>query len=392
VLDGALQPRTVTLPAFEGAGERPVAALTVDARIEAALAELTDALAPTDFTEWTLDGLRRVYRPGTGMADAFARWLEALLGPHGLIVFESADRAAKPLVSHLFGRELEVPGRSAALAAAAGDALAANGHAPQVVPQPGSISLFHLDGERRPVRQDGDGYLVGERRYSAPELAAEATSTPHRFSPNVLLRPIVQDTLFPTAAYVAGPSELAYLGQLGGIYQHFGVPMPLMYPRATATLVDSAAARFLTKYSFPFTDLQAQDESALNRLLESQLPAALEDAMKDAEEAIRRSMERVIDQMPALDPTLAGAAGTVLGKMDHELRGLRTKMIHTAKKRDETLRRQFTRAQAQAFPQGQPQERALGSVFFLNRYGPALVDRLLEELPLDLGTHWVLTI
>ena len=71
---------------------------------------------------------------------------------------------------------------------------------------------------------------------------------------------------------------------------------------------------------------------------------------------------------------------------------LRGKVINAAKKRDETLRRQFFRAQAQAFPDGIPQERALSSVALLNRYGPALVQRLVQELPLDLGHHWVLTL
>ena len=89
----------------------------------------------------------------------------------------------------------------------------------------------------------------------------EAESDPTRFSPNVLLRPIVQDTLFPTICYVAGPSELAYLGQLGGVYNHFGIPMPLMVPRASATLIDSSTARFLGKTGFQLADLRAQDES-----------------------------------------------------------------------------------------------------------------------------------
>ena len=96
--------------------------------------------------------------------------------------------------------------------------------------------------------------------------------------------------------------------------------------------------------------------------------------------------------MPAVDPTLAGAAKTTLGRMEHDLKGLRSKMIQAAKKRDETLRRQFSRAQAQIFPHGHPQERTLGVVFFLNRYGPALVDRLLAELPLELGKHWIIAI
>jgi bacillithiol biosynthesis cysteine-adding enzyme BshC len=382
----------MAIPPPDGAGERPVAHLILDAGVQGTLDELANVLLRSDFTDWVMSGLRAAYRPGVGMADAFARWLEALLGPHGLVVFDSADPAAKPLVADVFVRELSSPSRSASLASAAGEALAARGHEPQVAPQRDSASLFHLDGVRRPIKHNGESFVIDDRPFSAASLIKEASTSPERFSPNVLLRPIVQDTLFPTAAYVSGPSELAYLGQLGGVYEQFGVPMPLMYPRAMATLVDSATARFLAKYDLPFQDLQPQDESALNRLLQSQLPESVEQAVTGAQDAIRRSMQRVVDAMPALDPTLAGTAKTVLGKMEHELRGLQSKMIHAAKKRDETLRRQFTRAQAQAFPHGHPQERTLGVIFFLNRYGPALVDRLLEQLPLELGRHWILTI
>jgi uncharacterized protein YllA (UPF0747 family) len=103
-------------------------------------------------------------------------------------------------------------------------------------------------------------------------------------------------------------------------------------------------------------------------------------------------MTRVIEALPSLDPTLEGAARTTLGKMEHELRGLHGKVIHAAKKRHETLRRQFTRAQSQAFPHGHPQERTLACVYFLNKFGPGLVDLLLEELPIDLGRHWLVTL
>ena len=95
---------------------------------------------------------------------------------------------------------------------------------------------------------------------------------------------------------------------------------------------------------------------------------------------------------PAIDPTLEGAARSTLGKLQHDLATLRGKIISAAKKRDETLRRQFFRAQSQAFPDGIPQERAIGTVSLLNRYGPALVGRLLSDLPLDPGHHWILTV
>ena len=392
VLDGNLHPRTITLEPPEGAGSRPIAALELDGRIETAVDALRAALAQTDFTDWVIDGVRAAWRPGIGMADAFARWLESLLGSAGLVVFESADRAAKPFVADLFARELQFAGRTSALAAAAGQELAARSHQPQVQPQPDSVALFKLDGVRTPIRRGGEALVVGEQTFAPSVLAAEAVDHPEGFSPNVLLRPLVQDTLFPTVCYVAGPSELAYLGQLRGVYEHFEVPMPLMYPRATATLIDSATRRFLARYNVRMEDLQPQDESALNRLLESQLPATVEEALADAGTAMRRALERIVEVIPAVDPTLAGAARTTLGKMEHDLRGLHNKVIQAAKKRDETLRRQFSRAQAQIFPLGHPQERTLAVVFFLNRYGPALVERLLEELPVEMGQHWVMTL
>jgi bacillithiol synthase len=295
-------------------------------------------------------------------------------------------------VAGVFSRELASPGRTAALAAEAGAALAARGHAPQVVPQADAVSLFSLDEGRRPIRRQGDQLLIGDRVASIDSLSRDASARPAGYSPNVLLRPIVQDTLLPTICYVAGPSELAYLGQLRGVYEQFGVPMPLMYPRATATLLDAGATRFLNKYSLPFEDLQAPDESALNRLLETQLPATVEQSLREADEQIHGALARVIDALPSLDPTLQGAARTTLGKMEHELRSLHTKVIHAAKRRDETLRRQFTRAQAQAFPHGHLQERTLGVVYFLNKYGPGLVTLLVEDLPVELGKHWLITL
>ena len=103
-------------------------------------------------------------------------------------------------------------------------------------------------------------------------------------------------------------------------------------------------------------------------------------------------MTRVAAAMPALDPTLEGTARSTLGRMQHDLQTLRSKTIQGAKKRDETLRRQFTRTRSLVFPGGEPQERAVGFVSFLNQYGPALVQRLDEQLPIDLGKHWLVVV
>ncbi len=392
VLDADLAPSTIRLADLDGAGHLPIARLSLTAESAAVVDQLDAALPDSEFKAAIIASLRQAYAPGVGMATAFGTWIEEVLGPHGLVVYDSSDAAAKVLARDVFVKEVSQPGHTARIAAAAGEALVAKGYHAQATLADGTVSVFHLNAERSPVRVDGDQAFIGERALTLAQLVDEARQQPQHFSPNVLLRPIVQDTVFPTICYVAGPNELAYLGQLKDVYAHFGVPMPLMYQRATATLADSATVRFLAKYELPLTALRAQDEAALNQLLHSQLPPTVEQSLAAVTSAIDERMAAVATAVPLIDPTLEGAVKSTLGKLQHEVHALNNKVIQAAKRKDETLRRQFQRAQALTFPQGHPQEREVGFVWFLNRYGPALVDRLLDELPLEMGHHWVLTI
>ena len=392
VLDAEMTPQTIQLGDLAGAGQLPIGRLTLDEQIHAAIAALQAALPATEFTDALLTDLRRAYSPGRSMTEAFGRWIESVLGPNGLVVYDASDPAAKPLARHVFAHELSRPGETARLAALAGQGLVAAGYHAQVTPHDDAVSLFHLNAGREAIRFAGDRATVGERQTTVAALLEEVERAPERFSPNVLLRPIVQDTLFPTVCYVAGPNELAYLGQLQGVYAHFNVPMPLMYQRATATIVDSATLRFLSKYAVPLPALAPQDESALNQLLQDQLPPTVEASLHDAARAVAAQMAQVATSVPQIDPTLRGTVESTLGKMQHDLHTLRNKVIQAAKRRDETLRRQFQHAQVITFPNGHPQEREIACIWFANRYGPALVERLMSSLPTDMGHHSVLAL
>jgi bacillithiol biosynthesis cysteine-adding enzyme BshC len=392
VFDPDLEARSVALGARPGAGQSPVAAVRLDESISGVLEQLRVLLPPTEFTSELLGSLARAYRAGQGMADAFGQWLESVLGHRGLVVFDASDPAAKPLAAGIFAREIEHPGEASRLADEAGAALRALDYHAQVTPHEGSVALFSLGAGREPIRRQGDSFVSGSTVESKAELLARVARAPETFSPNVLLRPLVQDTLFPTVCYVSGPSELAYLGQLGGIYRAFGLPMPLIQPRATATILDANALRFLTRYGLPLEALRAGDEAALNELLQSQLPPSVEASMHDAARAVDDRLTSLAAEVRQIDPTLEGATSSTLGRMQDDLKKLHNKIIQAAKRKDDTLRRQFHHAQAQAFPAGHPQEREIGFVSFLNAYGPVLVERLLDDLPLDLGVHWVIAI
>ena len=326
------------------------------------------------------------------MSEAFGCLLESWLGAMGLVVYDCSCKHAKPLVAAVFAHELAHPGRTAALAGAAGQRLAALGFHAQVTTHDDGVALFSLADGRHAIHWRDGAYEVNGERIAPDVLRARAETTPAAFSPNVLLRPLVQDALFPTVCYVGGPAELAYLGQLRDVYAHFGIPMPLVLPRATATVIDPPAARFLAKYGVSWLSLQPQDEHALNQLLESQLPPSVEASLHAAGVAIGERMQQVIGAVPVIDPTLEGAARSTLGRMEHDLKTLHSKIIQAAKKRDETLRRQFVRTRALVFPDGHIQERTLGAITFLNKYGPAFIDTLAADLPRDAGTHWLLTL
>jgi bacillithiol biosynthesis cysteine-adding enzyme BshC len=392
LLDDELNLLQVAVSDPPGANERPVGRMTLDDSVRVAVENLESMLPRTEFTPELLNQLRHAYRPGVGMSDAFGRWIEAVLGPRGLVVFDAADPAAKPIVAPLFKAEIEHAGRTSELAAKAGASLSARGYRAQVTPHEGQPALFHLDGGREPIRRHEGHFTIAAERLSRDALLDLVARAPQHFSPNVLLRPLVQDTLFPTVCYVAGPSELVYLGQLREVYASFGVPMPLIQQRATATILDSNAMRFLSRHDLPFENLRPQDEAALNQLLEAQLPASVEASLEDATRVIVERMEALAGAVPQIDATLEGATRSTLGRMQDDLKKLHNKIIQAAKRKDETLRRQFRHAQAQAFPGGHPQERTIGFVYFLNKYGPTLVDRLGDELPVEMGTHWVMSV
>ena len=392
VLDAEMKPLAIAAGDPPQAHSGPVARVRLDESVNAAISALEAAMPGTEFTPALIDGLRRAYAPGTGMADAFGRWLETVLGPRGLIVFDASDPAAKPLVSHIFAREIEQAGQTARLAAEAGAALEARGYHAQATPQEGSLALFHMNAGRQPIKPHQADSSSASDRNPRP-LFSNACARRRRSSARAsCCDRSCRTRCFPRSVMWRGPNELAYLGQLRRVYDAFSTPMPLIQQRATATLVDSNALRFLTRYDVALESLRAQDEAVLNAVLEAQLPPSVEASLDEALRTLEQRMERLAKEVAQIDPTLEGASRSTLSRMQDDLKKLHGKIIQAAKRKDETLRRQFQNARAQAFPGGEPQERAVGFVYFLNKYGPALVDRLYAELPVDAGTHWVVTI
>lgn len=357
-------------------------------RFGEAILESVDALfrAFPDAPEW----IRDVWKPGELWRDAFAHTLRRLTAGTGLVFVSGDDQRLKRLAVPLFEREVNMWQETNRQLRDVSEKLESDGFHAQV--QPAEVNLFLFeDGQRLPIDPDGDGFVLRgtDKRFSKQELLDIVTEQPEKLSPNVVLRPLMQDILFPTAAYVAGPGELAYFAQLKPIYEAFDVPMPAIYPRASITFISEKQQRQLDEYEIDIPDL-AGDLPDLHKRLTLQRSdhdygGIFADAKGKAEE-IATSLEEAVT---AADSSLDKALAASLTRMTKSLDRLEKKTIRVEKQNQQVILDRLERLAGELMPGGRPQERVMCALTAVERM--STVD-LLDAIDLDVTTHQVATV
>ena len=382
----AAEVRRVRYPAEGGAG--PVGRIALgEADTAAALDALAQTLPDGPHRETALALAAEAYRPGRTMRDAFAALLRALVPD--VVLMSVDDARLKRIAAPVMSREAtEWRGTLAALEARGAELRAAGFHQ-QVAPTP--LNLFTLgDAERQALDPAEGGAAVsrdGARRIA--DLRAEVQTHPEAFSPNVVLRPLVQDALLPTAAYVAGPGEAAYFAQLGPVYDRFDIPMPAVVPRLSLTLVEPGIAKILDRYDLGIADL-AGDTAALYRRLA--LDASDLD-LDGAFAAIRARADGFLDGAEplarALSPSLPPAVGAAQTRVERAIDRLETTLVRAEKRRHADVGRRLDRARTGLWPGGTLQERALCPLQTVAQHGAGALGDIVRAVPLDPSVHHV---
>jgi bacillithiol biosynthesis cysteine-adding enzyme BshC len=376
VLDEVGQLRSLRYtPAREPTGQ-PAWAIELDDTIVRLLDELRALLPDNSFREGLAARLAAAYRPGATISGAFASFVSALLPE--LVVLDAADPKLKSLMLPVLRRELREGSATSKLAIEAGKALLAAGYHQQVPVRPGFLNLFVLSqGERRALGFDNGTVEVrgSGLRWSLEEAERHLEADPESWSAGVLLRPLAQDLLLPTAAYVGGPAEIAYQAQIGPSYGHFGIPRPALLPRPSLTLVDPSQARTLEAEGLKLTELEADPEGLVSQWAREAYPE-VEAAFSRARTSLTEAMGAVEQALGALDPTLKGAAESARGRALHQVETLYEKSIRALKKRDQTRAERLRRTRDALFPGGALQERGLHLVSALARHGDDLMPRV----------------
>jgi bacillithiol synthase len=379
------------------APQSPVGRVKLTDAVAESLDRLESSLPAGGARTKLLEDLRSTYQPGTTWSHSFARFLTRLFGRWGVVLVDPLDDSIHRLSVPIYQKSLRQAKEWRSLLEKRSAELVKAGYHAQVHIAENSTLLFtERNGDRLPVHTSDasgkDGFSLGDvQNASLDGLESEIKARPLNFSANVLLRPVVQDVLLPTIAYVAGPSELAYLGQAQVLYAAFGRAMPAIFPRSGFTLVDRRIERWLEKYQVAVEDVWQGKEHLSQRIASTTFTEGWSERFDQTERDMAELLSRLRKDVEALDPTLLDALNHVDEKMQYQIERLKGKLTRSALSRSEVLARHEQALLQAILPDKELQERRLSGVYFLGHTGYELLDRLLEQIPADRSDHRIMS-
>lgn len=334
-----------------------------------------------------VEAVRAAYRPDATVAGAFEALLGKLFEGLDIALVSSAHPALRQGAAPIIARALEHSASDGAAVAEATERLTAAGYTPQVpLADDASNVFFHDDSGRDRLVRDGTVWETRRSRRRIPdgELRELVREQPERFSPNVLLRPVVESALLPTLAYVAGPAELSYFAQIGCLFAAHGIEPPLVFPRFRITLVEGRVRRVLEKFELAPEDFARPLHELTAELVRREMPADAVRALEGMRTAIAEGYGRLAASAVEVDPTLDGWMKRQRNAALLNLNDAERKLAAHVRKRMRIEIGQIERAASALAPFGVPQERRLGILPFVARHGTDL----LREMKAALEIQW----
>jgi bacillithiol biosynthesis cysteine-adding enzyme BshC len=389
--DGALQ--TLTTSSHDVPGS-PVSAVRLGDEIRPLVEQAANLLGESEATQI----LRETYRSGETLGTAFAKFYAGVFAEWGVIVLDASDPELHRIAEPIYRAAIERAGELATALLSRGEALEAAGYHQQVKVTSSSVLVFTIhNGARTPMQRRGEGdnseFVIGSdsgaEKISPAELIQRISAAPERFSPNVLLRPIVQDYLLPTLAYTGGAAEAAYFSQVGAVYELLAGRVTPILPRYSATLVEPKMQRLLEKHGIKLPDVFDGPEALRQQLAARGLPQDLQAAFDTTSRSLTTNLGAIQEKLERLDRTLVDAAQTAVSKMQHQLEKLQTQVARAEAQKSELVGRHAEILSQGLYPDKGLQERGIGGLYFLARYGQDLLRQLHDSIQPDCHDHQI---
>ena len=337
--------------------------------------------------------LRETYRPGRNFREAIGAWLARLFRNEGLVLFDALShykRHAKPP----FRMAIEKRDKLLQALNQKGDSLRKRGFEPQVRILDSESLLFWIEGDRRYKLEFTGKEWVSQTRqslsFSMKQLLNELEKEPEKFGPNVLLRPILQDYLFPSVGYVGGPSEVSYFSQVASLGHLHDLQVPVL-PRVGITMVDRKAQRLLKRYQLTVLDvLKLSADEITRKILKKGGSAEIMDRFDHLQGQLEAELNALQDQVSKVDPPVAEMLGRSAKKVLYQIGKVEKRFVSNHRFYRSSLGRHLDYLYSHLYPGGKLQERVINFNQLLSEEGPDLVQRLIEAVNPFCPSHQVI--
>lgn len=306
------------------------------------------------------------YSKHNTLVDAVRYYINELFGTNGLVCLDADDAALKRVFSPIMRDEL-VHQKSGELVNQQTEQIEALGYKTVIAPR--DINLFYLDDQLREriERKDDGTYRVLHTKltFSESDILTLLDEHPERFSPNVVLRPLYQETILPNLAYIGGPSEIPYWLQLKGVFEHYQTPFPLLMPRNFALYVPSVAAKRIAKLGLTPEELFQDTLLLKHEYVEHHARHTLK--FDNENKVVHKALDAILHKAQMVDPTLEKAVLAETKRFSNAVARLEKKMRRAEERNQETGVRQLLAVKDELFPNGGLQERSENFLtFYLN--------------------------
>lgn len=379
-------------PLDEGVAGRSVGRISLGSEVHAVV-EQAAAFLQGPAAKEVRDALSESYRAQETFGSAFGKFMARVLQGRGLILLDPLDKRLHELARPVYQKAIEDSKAITDELLARGKELGRHGFHPQVkVTQQSTLLFLDVDGKREAVRRKNGGFVAGNLRLNAADLLKKVENEPEALSASVLLRPVLQDLILPTAAYIGGPAEVAYMAQAQTVYHRVLGRMPAILPRASFTLIEPAVARALKKYHLDIPGVFGGRQQLRRKMEMQYLPRGLAARFARDEKALRKVLSGYGKPLELLDKSLMGARDTAEKKMLYQFEKLRGKAGRSENQRTGVLDRHESEIVSSLYPRHGLQERTLSLLPFLARYGMDLLDRLQSATDAPCKGHRLLTL
>lgn len=372
-------------PAASVAG-RPASRVPIEPSLHALVDTAASRTAGSEHRQDVAAFLHESLDASASLAEWNARIMARLFRDTPLVLFAphlpEARLQAQPIVAQAIREPLLI----SRLVNEAGERLEDLGYSRAIVKGGDECAFFlDVDGYRRKVTFDGESFhMPGEdATFTAGEMAALAVSAPERFSANVALRCIVQQRLFPVLAYVAGPGELAYWGQFRGVFDAFGMEMPVVYPRARCILSTAKLNQLQAKLGLARDDFAHPPEAIAESVLRRMADEAAGSVVTEHRRAIAAAWRRFAEALAPHGKNASAMAEKAAERAGNEVARIERALLEGDTVRATAIRAQITRLCTAYYPMGRPQERVLNVFSFLFEHGWDFIPRLLREIDIE---------